>query len=267
MNYRHTLEAALENLHEIEELISGFAGSEKIPAVEIDLVLQKMRNMYELMLMVRKEPASGEVSEVAEKHMTSAAAPADPSAAAPAPAPATATATAAAPTASAAPATTAAAAAAAPAAPVAPAAAAAAAPAAPVAPAASSAPATVASKEKPSKRAKTVETLADQFQGGATLHESLHNKISNEEDTLAHAKPVTDLLSAIGINDRYTFIRELFNGDSGKFESAIKFLNDATSFNDAYNYMLLYFNWDMESEPVQLLLDMIRRKFIKRKNE
>ena len=112
-----------------------------------------------------------------------------------------------------------------------------------------------------------METLADQFQGGTTLHESLHKKLTKEEDTLAHAKPVADLLSAIGINDRYTFIRELFNGDSGKFESAVKFLNDATSFNDAYNYMLLYFNWDMESEPVQLLLDIIRRKFIKHKHE
>ncbi|MFO7370516.1 MAG: hypothetical protein R6X09_09630 [Bacteroidales bacterium] len=144
---------------------------------------------------------------------------------------------------------------------------AAAAAAAATAPAAAAATSPAASQEKPSNRAKTVETLADKFQGGATLHESLHTKVSKEEDTLANAKPVTDLLSAIGINDRYTFIRELFNGDSGKFESAIKFLNDATSFNDAYNYMLLYFNWDMESEPVQLLLDMIRRKFIKHKHE
>jgi hypothetical protein len=240
MNYRHTLEAALENLHEIEELISGFKGSKKIPAVEIDLVLQKMRNMYELMLMVKKEPASGAVSDVAEKQI----APAAPAAATTPAAPATAPASAAA--ASSAPATAAATAA---------------------APATAAAASPAAAPEKPSKRTKTVETLADQFQGGATLHESLHNKIGKAEDTLAHTKPVTDLLSAIGINDRFTFIRELFNGDSGKFESAIKFLNDATSFNDAYNYMLLYFNWDMESEPVQLLLDMIRRKFIKHKNE
>lgn len=66
MKYKHTLEAALESLHEIEELISGFSDSGKIPAVEIDLVLQKMRNMYELMLMVKKEPESRDVSDVAE---------------------------------------------------------------------------------------------------------------------------------------------------------------------------------------------------------
>jgi hypothetical protein len=74
-------------------------------------------------------------------------------------------------------------------------------------------------------------------------------------------------LEAIGINDRYNFIRELFNNDTTAFEGAIKFLNDATSFNDAYNYMLLYFNWDMDSEPVQQLLEIIRRKFIKNRNE
>ncbi len=230
MKYKHTLEAALESLREIEELISGFSGSGKIPAVEIDLVLQKMRNMYELMLMVKKEPEHEEAPEIAEKLVTKtpapAAAAAPPAAAPTAPTPPT-----------------------------------------PAPTAAAAFPAPASSHEKPTKRTKTVETLADQFQGGTTLHESLHKKLTKEEDTLAHAKPVTDLLSAIGINDRYTFIRELFNGDTAKFESAVKFLNDATSFNDAYNYMLLYFNWDMESEPVQLLLDIIRRKFIKRKHE
>ena len=74
-------------------------------------------------------------------------------------------------------------------------------------------------------------------------------------------------MSAIAINDRFTFIRELFNGDSPAFEHAIKVLNEASNFNDAYNYMTQHYDWDMDSEAVQLLLDIIRRKYIISRHE
>jgi hypothetical protein len=87
--------------------------------------------------------------------------------------------------------------------------------------------------------------------------------VTKEDEALSHGKPVTDLLSAIGINDRFTFIRELFNNDTAAFESAVKILNESASFNDAYNYMIQRFEWDMDSEAVQHLLSIIRRKYIK----
>ena len=45
----------MESLHEIEDLVNGFPDSGKIPTVEIDLTLQKLRNVYELMLMIREK--------------------------------------------------------------------------------------------------------------------------------------------------------------------------------------------------------------------
>ncbi len=74
-------------------------------------------------------------------------------------------------------------------------------------------------------------------------------------------------MSAIGINDRFTFIRELFNGDTHAFEYAIKALNEAANFNDAYNYLMQNYDWDMDSDAVQLLLDIIRRKYITGRHE
>ncbi len=56
MSYRHTLEAALESLQDIEELIKGFPESGDVPTIELDLSLQKLRNIYEL-LLVLKRPA------------------------------------------------------------------------------------------------------------------------------------------------------------------------------------------------------------------
>jgi len=207
MSYRHTIQATLDSLHEIEDLIKEFPGNGTISAVDIDLTLQKIRNIYELMLMMKKESdVSARDKEVAAantpRHEPNTDVPTD----------------------------------------------------------------TAASTPKPGKVNKDAQTLADQFKGSPTLHESLHQTYLKDE-TLAHGKPVTNLMEAIGINDRYTFIRELFNGEAAKYESSMKFLNDAASFNDAYNYMILYFNWDMDSEAVKLLLDIIRRKFIKGRNE
>jgi hypothetical protein len=218
MSYRHTLEAALESLHEIEDMVKGFPVNGNIPAIEIDLTLQKLRNIYELMLMMRRpEEAPAEEKKVAtatvvKEKKTAKVASVTVVESAPAP----------------------------------------------------------FSSHSPAKEPgslKENQMLADQFKGRTTLHESLHQTFTKEGDTLAHAKPVTDLLTAIGINDRFTFVRELFKDDTAAFESSIKILNDAASFNDAYNYMIQHFDWDMDSETVQLLLDKVRRKFIKGRHE
>ncbi len=225
MSYRHTLEAALESLHEIEDLIKTFPSDGNIPNIEIDLTLQKIRNIYELLLMMKKEggaavaAAEEKVAAAAEGKSAAAAAAADGKAAA---------ATAAVDT-------------------------------APV-----TAPATAAA---PAAATPPTQTLGDQFKGRTTLHESFHQALGNEGETLAHAKPVTNLMAAIGINDRFTFIRELFKSDTNAFETTMGILNDASSFNDAYNHMIQHFEWDMDSEAVQQLLDIIRRKFIKSRHE
>ncbi len=93
------------------------------------------------------------------------------------------------------------------------------------------------SKVKKSVSEKEAQTLADQFKGKATLHESLHKKLATENRTLAHGTSISDLMTAIAINDRFTFIRELFNNDTAGFEKAIEQLNQASSYSDAYNFM------------------------------
>lgn len=205
MSYRHTLEAVLESMHEIEDLVKGFPAEGKIPAVEIDLTLQKIRNLYELLLMMKKP---GEETSVTPQ-ITEAQPPT-------------------------------------------------------VAPPKKKAQ---VSEEKVVTSPKEVHTIADQFKGQTTLHETFHQANTRDDNTMSHAGVVTSLHTAIGINDRFTFIRELFRNDSAAYENAIGVLNDAASFNDAYNYMTRHFDWDMDSETVQQLLNIIRRKFIKGRHE
>ena len=286
MSYRHTLEAALESLQDIEELIKGFPESGDVPSIELDLSLQKLRNIYEL-LLVLKRPADQSTDQPSYETRAQAAAAVDVPVSEPVSAPVSAPVTApVAPPVSApvsAPVT----------APVAP-------PVSRPVPAPPSAPVSApppvqsresaagmhvekeiiesAGKQGPEvviprqssfghKDTGEAQILSDRFKGRATLHESFHQNMGIEGQFHAQGKPVENLMAAIGINDRFTFIRELFNGDSPAFEQAITALNDSANFNDAYNNMMQHFDWDMDSDAVQLLLDIIRRKYIISRHE
>lgn len=97
-----------------------------------------------------------------------------------------------------------------------------------------------------------------------TLHEELSTQVSSED--LANQlknRPITNLSSAIGLNEKFEFIHNLFNGDKDKYEEAIEKLNTTTSFNEAYNYLSSTLNWDMSEALPQRVLELIRRKLIK----
>ncbi len=71
---------------------------------------------------------------------------------------------------------------------------------------------------------------------------------------------ITDLRKVIGLNDRIRFQRELFGGDSELMNSTIDYLNDASSYLEALEYLAENFNWDDENETVKYFKDILSRK-------
>jgi hypothetical protein len=72
--------------------------------------------------------------------------------------------------------------------------------------------------------------------------------------------PISDIFSYIGINDKFLFIKELFNNDSVLYKSTIETLNQAQDFNAAVQYLDTHFKWDIEDPTVQSLLELVRRR-------
>ncbi len=113
------------------------------------------------------------------------------------------------------------------------------------------------------------EILADRYKEGKKfINESL-SRNGNQQDITSklQSKPIKNIQSALGINDRFQLIKDLFNGDKESFEKTISTLDEAGNFNDAFSYINSTFDWDMEDEPVQMLLDLVRRKFIMNQDE
>ena len=72
---------------------------------------------------------------------------------------------------------------------------------------------------------------------------------------------VNTLRAAIGINDRFILIRDLFGGDGEAFERAIDELDAFEDFNECLVYMSAY-RWNPNCDGARLLMDLVTRKLL-----
>ena len=125
---------------------------------------------------------------------------------------------------------------------------------------------TIRVKEEPSrvskKTAETV-TLGDTFgQRSDSLNEKLG--IRKDEDDISgliKSKPITRLSEAIGINDKFLFIRELFNGNPELYNKTIASLDSSGTFTDARAIVMNFAGNDAENQAAKQLLELVKRKF------
>jgi hypothetical protein len=112
-------------------------------------------------------------------------------------------------------------------------------------------------------------TIADKFKGEKKYINERLGDNGNRQDLSSklQSKPIRDIGTSLGLNDRFKLINELFNGDKNSYQQTIDILNSAGNFNEAFSYINTSYDWDMEDDSVQMLLDLVRRKFIVNQNE
>lgn len=114
-------------------------------------------------------------------------------------------------------------------------------------------------------------TLSDAAAPGAVLGEVINANVHTLADTIApphdiaselrRSDPVTDLHRAIGINDKFLMIRDLFGGDGEAFERAIEALNGFDNLDDCMIYVAENYAWNANSDGAKLLMELLERKF------
>jgi hypothetical protein len=104
--------------------------------------------------------------------------------------------------------------------------------------------------------------LADRFSPAGTLGEKISSERQDEVvSSVIHSKPISDIAAAIGINDKFYFIRELFSGDTIAYNDTVRRLNSAASLGEAMK--ILDESTVMGSDPAaqSSFVDVVRRKF------
>jgi hypothetical protein len=116
--------------------------------------------------------------------------------------------------------------------------------------------------KKSLKKEEESPIVADKFIDQSNwLNEQLGN-LKSEEDIseILKSKPLNSLSEAIGVNDKFLFIREIFDGNQKAYTQAILRLEVAESLSDARAVIMSYTGDGNENEAVKQLLDLVKRK-------
>ena len=102
----------------------------------------------------------------------------------------------------------------------------------------------------------------------ASDESSLNDKLKADVVEVGHLlneSPVRDLKRAIGINDRFVFISELFRGDETMYERSIKTINGFRIFPEAEYWiereLKVKLGWDDSKECTRHFYQLIKRRF------
>jgi hypothetical protein len=103
---------------------------------------------------------------------------------------------------------------------------------------------------------------------GLATTSSLNDKLKSEVADLKSAlndTPVRDLKKAIGVNDRYVFINQLFRGDEVMYERSIKTINGFRILPEAEYWMerelKVKLGWDENRETTRHFYQLVKRRF------
>ncbi len=98
--------------------------------------------------------------------------------------------------------------------------------------------------------------------------ESLNDRLKQQNTELFNVlkdTPIKDLRKAIGINDRFLLINELFRGDEAMYERSIKTINSFNVFTEAEYWinreLKVKLGWLPDSEAAILFDQLIKRRF------
>jgi hypothetical protein len=129
------------------------------------------------------------------------------------------------------------------------------------------APAVRIEKQDDAEKPGVKKILAEKLTRGDKR--SVHDLIaSGKADQSISARlqhnPISNLKSAIGINEKFIFVYELFGGNSQEYARIIDQLNSMPGRGEAIDLMETLrseFHWDLDNMAFQKLVDMVSRRY------
>lgn len=101
---------------------------------------------------------------------------------------------------------------------------------------------------------------------------SVHERLAQiKEDvsigTRMQHKPIANIKDAIGLNEKFLFINELFNGDLNAYNESVAELNTFPSIHEAFEYLNLLttqFQWDGQrsAETIEKFANLVQRRYM-----
>lgn len=120
------------------------------------------------------------------------------------------------------------------------------------------------SKEPEIAMPTTKSTISDLYNSKKDINEQYSESSNNMVANKFQKTQVNDLMKAIDINNKFLFIRELFNGNGSVFTETINQLNQYPRLTEAMDYfekIKLEYRWKDHSEAYKKLYELILTKY------
>jgi ribosomal protein S15P/S13E len=108
---------------------------------------------------------------------------------------------------------------------------------------------------------KMEEVVSTELNSDSILNDQLQQKSSDVIGEKLIQNKISDIQSAIGINDRFLFIRELFENNPEAYNSSINFINRTENYELIEEHFKSQTNWDFENPTVIQFMELTKRKF------
>ncbi|MBN1821217.1 MAG: hypothetical protein JW833_10895 [Prolixibacteraceae bacterium] len=105
---------------------------------------------------------------------------------------------------------------------------------------------------------EAARVLGDKFQTGKSVNDLISE--SARVDQKFTALPLKSIKSAIGINDRFLFTRELFEGNADLFTQSVEKLDKLNNINEAVVFLRENFKWK-KNETSLKFIELVKRRF------
>jgi hypothetical protein len=254
MEIKYTIEILTKDIQDIEKLVGNLGNSKEASAIELDLALSKLRNVYEILTMIQADRLHELIRDQTVEEESSPEPKAEPE---PEPEPNFAPepesefvlepeqATEPEPVSESEPK-----------------------PGPEQVPEPEPEPAPEPAPEPVPKVDTSTETadhtiLAEKFSTESSINENMAGKLGNDSDAKLVGQPIDNISRNIGINDRFLIIRELFAGDSDRFTSLVNELDRAEGYQAADGLLKQQFEGNMDHQGVVILASLLKRRYIR----
>lgn len=93
-------------------------------------------------------------------------------------------------------------------------------------------------------------------------------KVATDLSQKLSEAPIKDLNKALGLNEKFLYINELFNGDVAKFQASVKLFNEAGGFDAARTHiekdLIETYNWTnkLKKTVAKDFIKLVRRRYL-----
>ena len=118
-----------------------------------------------------------------------------------------------------------------------------------------------------SENQTTLIEIIDEIQEDLNINDRIAQGQTSETLADKHAKrPIKDLEKSIGLNQKFSFIKHLFNNEKDVYHEALIKLNSCASFLEADDYiknqLMNQFEWDEETVHAIKFIDLVERRYL-----